>query len=105
MRARDALEEIVNTVPGLFPVIEELRLFGSYANGTNGALSDLDILVLTGETLRDRRLRAAIREEIDGIASKYRLETDIVFYTYDVLKTDDSRFTGELKKSVRLFRR
>lgn len=104
-RAGRALEEIRNEIPSAFPVISEIRLFGSYAHGTNNSRSDLDILILTQELIKNRTLRGEIRDCIDSIAMRYRMDTDVVFYSFETYQKDNSRFTVELRKSKLIYRR
>lgn len=105
LRAEKALLDINKVIPNKYAIIQEIRLFGSYASGNNRSTSDLDILVLTEETITDRVLRSKIREDIDDICFRYRLDTDVVFYSYKTYENDDSRFTNELKNSKRIYKR
>ncbi len=105
MRADKVVAEVAVQLPEKFPLIAEIRLFGSYAKGTNTARSDMDFLVLTIEPIVNRVLRSRIREEFDSIAARQRLETDVVFYSFDDYQNDASRFTQELHKSISVFRR
>lgn len=104
-RVDRALEEIKREIPGLFAEVDEIRLFGSYAKGTNVLKSDVDLLLLSRERITDRVQRSKIRDQIDKILSVYSLESDVVFYTFADYAEDNSRFTLELRKDSKLIYR
>lgn len=104
-RAQKVISEIKKTLTRKYPMISEIRLFGSYARGTNNSRSDIDILILTPDVLTDRYLRGEIRDAIACIADKQRLDTDVVFYSFPTYQTDDSRFTRELRQSKLIYKK
>lgn len=78
--------------------IEDLMyivLFGSCAKGTLDINSDVDLLVLTKETI-NRTIKADLHhelaEEIDGVS------TDIIFYNLDTYLQSDCLLVKEVKK-------
>lgn len=77
----------------------EVRLFGSCAKGTYAAGSDVDILIITKDKLRDRDRRFYYRELIDNALAPYGIESDVVFYTEDEFKNDKSDFTISIHES------
>lgn len=104
-RADQIVADVAAQLPRQFPFITEIRLFGSYAHGSHTARSDMDFLILTKEPLKNRILRSEVREAIDSIAQKQRMETDVVFYTFDLYQNDQSRFSRELRKNILVFKR
>lgn len=78
--------------------IDTIALFGSYARGTYTMGSDLDILILSENTL-DRECRGDIASYCD------ELNADAIFYTHKQLQNSSSIFTRELRRdSILLWR-
>lgn len=78
----------------------EVRLFGSCAKGTYSASSDLDILILSETITFSHEQRALFCEIIEDALWKYKLHSDVVFYTQSDYKNDTSLFTKNLHTSI-----
>lgn len=101
-RYADAVAGIAAEMRSEMSSLYEMRLFGSCSKNSYNALSDIDILIITKETLTDRVYRAFLREKIDAVLEKYGLEADVVFYSLDSYLNDESAFTKNLRESVLL---
>lgn len=75
--------------------IEQIILFGSCARGTYKVTSDLDLLVITGESI-ERYIRGDIASELDEEADGVR--TDIVFYSRHIFDTSNSLLVQKIKQ-------
>ncbi|MGL5675999.1 MAG: nucleotidyltransferase family protein [Cellulosilyticaceae bacterium] len=75
--------------------VRQIILFGSCARGTYKVTSDIDLLVITEESV-SRVVRGDIAceldEEIDGV------RTDVVFYAREVFEASDSLLCNQIKK-------
>jgi len=77
----DTLKEIiVNTLP-----VEEIYLFGSYANGTPHKDSDLDLYVVLNDNIQMRLVDAAISIRL-AIGRKKTMPVDIITNTLSKYK-------------------
>lgn len=80
MKIKEELQMLIDIIIGIVPV-EQIFLFGSYANGTPHAESDLDIFVVIKENADIREIDAmklinkAIRDKktmpVDVVVSKF----------------------------------
>lgn len=87
-----------------FSDLLEIRVFGSCATGQYRASSDIDLLVITNETIDDRFLRGEIQETLDEPLDG--VTTDVVFYTMESYLKSQDIFSSELRKdSVLLWKR
>lgn len=78
------------------PGIIEVRIFGSGATGKLRASSDLDLLILTKQSVKQRVLRAELSEQLD---MEYDgVSTDCVFYTMESFQTGQDTFSMELRR-------
>lgn len=75
--------------------IEQVILFGSCARGTYKITSDIDILLITQESI-ERYVRGDIASELDDEVDGVR--TDIVFYSRPIFETSDSLLVKQIKK-------
>ncbi|MHC1750756.1 MAG: nucleotidyltransferase family protein [Cellulosilyticaceae bacterium] len=75
--------------------INQIILFGSCARGTCKVTSDIDILLITKESL-DRYTRGDIAGELDEAIDGVR--TDIVFYSQPIFDTSESFFLKQVKE-------
>ena len=72
----DTLKEIiVNTVP-----VEQIYLFGSYANGSQGEDSDLDLYVVLNDSIQIRLIDAVTKIRL-AIGRKKTMPVDILANT------------------------
>lgn len=91
------VECVLNAYP--LQCVQEVRLFGSYARGTQKGTSDLDILAIC-DKLPDNVTKGCVYEDLDEI------NVDIVFYTREVFENSNSRFSQNLRKdSILLWKR
>lgn len=78
------------------PNLKGIYLFGSCARGSVKIGSDVDLLVVTEELIKDReqkgRIRCELYEVIRGVA------TDLVFYTWSSLHLKEDLFTKQLRR-------
>ncbi|MEG0013344.1 MAG: nucleotidyltransferase domain-containing protein [Cellulosilyticaceae bacterium] len=75
--------------------IEEVILFGSCARGTCKVTSDIDILVITKESI-ERYVRGDIASELDEEVEGVR--TDVVFYSRQVFETSTSLLVKQINQ-------
>ena len=84
---------------------DEIVLFGSYAKGTSGRESDLDILVI-GDFRESRWLRA---RELEGLLGQIPMQIDVHLVTRDEMAAETLRsysFLSSVRVSaVTLYRR
>lgn len=78
------------------PNLKGIYLFGSCARGAVKIGSDVDLLVVTEELMKDReqkgRIRCELYEVMRGVA------TDLVFYTWNSLHSKEDLFTKQLRR-------
>ncbi|MBU9725182.1 nucleotidyltransferase domain-containing protein [Diplocloster modestus] len=80
-------------------------LYGSCVTGKIKTSSDIDLLIVTENKLIDRQFRSLIREKVDQAVEDLNVSTDIVFYTEQVLLTDQSVFTNNIRKYGKIIRK
>jgi len=91
------LDKIVERIVSRFSP-EKVIIFGSVADGTAKADSDVDILVIMDTELSYYRRSGPIRAAMRGIP----VATDIIILTpgeYEKLKDDESSFASEISKT------
>jgi predicted nucleotidyltransferase len=93
----DLLEKIIDRIVcNFFP--EKVIIFGSVANGTADADSDVDILIIMNTELPYYRRSGPIRAAMRGIP----VAADMMVLTpdeYKKLKDDESSFAKEISKT------
>lgn len=75
--------------------IKQIILFGSCARGDCKVTSDLDILLITKESIQ-RQIRGDIASELEEELDQVR--TDVVFYSEAVFEQSDSLFIKQVRK-------
>ncbi|MCU6733109.1 nucleotidyltransferase domain-containing protein [Diplocloster agilis] len=80
-------------------------LYGSCVTGKIKTSSDIDLLIVTEKKLVDRQLRSLIRENVDQTVEVLNVSVDIVFYTEQTLRTDQSIFTNNIRKYGKIVRK
>lgn len=80
-------------------------LYGSCVTGKIKTSSDIDLLIVTEKKLVDRQLRSLIRENVDQTVEVLNVSVDIVFYTEQTLRTDQSIFTNNIRKYGKIIRK
>lgn len=75
--------------------VRQIILFGSCARGTYKVTSDIDVLVITEESV-SRAVRGDIASELDETLDGVR--TDVVFYAREVFEASDSLLCKQIKK-------
>ena len=80
-------------------------LYGSCVTGKIKTSSDIDLLIVTEKKLVDRQLRSLIRENVDQTVELLNVTLDIVFYTEQTLRTDQSIFTNNIRKYGKIIRK
>lgn len=75
--------------------IEEIILFGSCARGTYKITSDIDILLITKESI-SRQVRGDIASELDEERDGVR--TDVVFYSRAIFEESNTLLTKQIKQ-------
>lgn len=75
--------------------LEKIILFGSCARGDYKVTSDIDLLVVTTQSI-ERYIRGDIASELDEAIDGVR--TDVIFYGREVFETSDSLLMREIRK-------
>ncbi|PHV70178.1 hypothetical protein CS063_11920 [Sporanaerobium hydrogeniformans] len=75
--------------------IKQIILFGSCARGDCKVTSDLDILLITKESIQ-RQIRGDIASELEEELDQVR--TDVVFYSEPIFEQSDSLFIKQVRK-------
>nr|WP_307992764.1 nucleotidyltransferase domain-containing protein [uncultured Niameybacter sp.] len=75
--------------------IEQIILFGSCARGNYKVTSDIDLLMITKESL-ERYIRGDISSELEEEVEQ--VSTDIVFYSNKIFQEADSLFIKQVKQ-------
>ena len=77
---QDVIDELASQITGRF-YPQQIILFGSYAYGTPGPLSDVDLLIVMETPLREIRQALEIRQFLNPLFG-----VDILVYTPEKLK-------------------
>ena len=96
-------EAVTEIVLKEVPSVEEIILFGSYANGTARKDSDMDIIILTGKELDWRSRRDVLNHIYRDTAEKGYLIDFLIkekgkFYRDKILPTISSTIADEGKR-------
>ncbi|MFZ1684612.1 MAG: nucleotidyltransferase domain-containing protein [Candidatus Zixiibacteriota bacterium] len=78
------LKDVTNTIVNSANPVA-VYLFGSYANGTPGPNSDLDLLVVVDGRFDQTRNRLAGINKIRRELAQYRIAKDVLLYSKDEL--------------------
>lgn len=97
-RHYDALLAIKETLLPLTDQFYEARIFGSCVRESATVISDIDILIITRELLTDRTERSMMREHITGAAEKFNIDVDVVFYSLESYRMDQSEFSKRVRR-------
>jgi len=91
------LKEVSDEALKTFPVIKEIRLFGSIAKGEESGLSDVDIFVLLSES-KERNPFERLKPYFSFFSDKIEIAVDMIVATVD----EKENFMEILKGSILL---
>lgn len=92
-----AIEEIVNKVSLLYPMVKEIILYGSKVRGDYLEESDIDLLFITDYTL-NREKKTEIYDTIYEIEVQQDVIVSVVFINESDFRLKESYFLKQVKK-------
>lgn len=95
-KIQDELQMLIDIIIGIVPV-EQIFLFGSYANGTPHVDSDLDIFVVI-EDIEDIREIDAMKLINKAIRDKKTMPVDVVVSKLD--KFNQRKYTPSIERQI-----
>ena len=97
VKIKGIVRDLVNELESRKIHVEKVILFGSYAQGTPTAFSDIDLAVISPSFGRKGILK--IQEDLARAASKYlSIIEPMGFSTQDFECADNASFLGEVKR-------
>ncbi|HNZ28443.1 MAG TPA: nucleotidyltransferase domain-containing protein [Candidatus Goldiibacteriota bacterium] len=102
VKTKDEIKTITEYITGRFKPVKVI-LFGSYAYGTPGENSDVDILVIAkdGEDIDAKEVRAAVREKF-GYADSFDIIVRTESYLNERAKDGDFFVNEMIDKGMEL---
>lgn len=91
--------DIAYILESKIPELKYVYLFGSCARGDLRSSSDIDLLILTKEKIKDRTIASTIRSELDDPMNG--VKTDVVFMNVESIQ-DNTVFNKIINKEKKL---
>lgn len=92
-----AIEEIINKISLMYPMIKEIILYGSKARGDYIEESDIDLLFITDFAF-SREMRPEIYDAIYEIEVQHDVIASVVFVSESDFQSKESYFLRQVKR-------